>query len=287
MTYAEAALLGFVQGATEFLPVSSSAHLVLAPWFFRFEDPGLTFDVALHFGTLLAIVGYFWKDWFHILSGSFHLIARCSSLVARGKGVAHELEGSRTRITSDESASFNLFLWIIIGTIPAMIAGLLLDEWAETTFRNPLLIAFNMAAMGFVLMVAGRKGKGHRHINHVNMKDGLWIGLSQCLALVPGVSRSGVTITAGLFRHMDRVTAARFSFLLATPITFGACLLKLPDFIDQGVSPPALVGMGVSALTGFLCIKYLLRFVQKYSFDIFAYYRFVVALVILGVWFIQ
>ncbi len=255
MTYLQSIILGLVQGLGEFLPISSSAHLIIVPWMFgtlslHFPDPGLTFDVALHFGTLFALLFYFWKDWIEILTRQHRLL-----------------------------------LFIIIASIPGAIAGMLLEKLAENTFRNPLLIALNMAVMGGVLFWADQNAKQKNGLPQISFADSLIIGFSQALALVPGVSRSGITITAGLLRGLDRGSAARFSFLLAAPITFGACLLKAKHFLAGSPGGVELTGIVVSALVGFLSIKYLLRYVQTFSYRIFAYYRFLFALVVVGVYY--
>lgn len=250
MSYLQSIVLGIVQGLSEFLPISSSAHLVIVPWAFHFPDPGLTFDVALHFGTLFALIAYFWKDWIEILTRQHRLL-----------------------------------LFIIIASIPAAIAGMLLEKLAESTFRSPLLIAVNMALMGGVLLWADGYSQRGKDLPRVSFWDSFLIGCSQALALVPGVSRSGITITTGLLRGLDRQTAARFSFLLAAPITAGACLLKAKHFLAANPSGIELTGIAVSALVGFLSIKYLLRFVQTFSYRIFVAYRFLFALAVIGVYY--
>ena len=250
MTYFQSIILGIVQGLGEFLPISSSAHLAIVPWAFRFPDPGLTFDVALHFGTLFALLFYFWKDWVEILTRGHRLL-----------------------------------LLIIMASIPGAVAGLLLEKLAESTFRSPILIALNMAVMGGVLFWVDGHAKRERGLPQISLMDSLIIGFSQALALVPGVSRSGITITAGLLRGMDRPAAARFSFLLAAPITAGACLLKAKHFLAGSPGGIEFTGIVVSALVGFLSIKYLLSYVQTFSYRVFSYYRFLFALVVVGVYY--
>lgn len=259
MTYLHAILLGVVQGLGEFLPISSSAHLVITPWFFGFEDPGLTFDVALHFGTLIALLSFFWKDWVVLIGGAARFIIK--------------KEGR-------DKQSFNLLLFLAAASVPGAIAGLALEDLAETVFRSPLLIAMNMAFMGAVLWIVDSKSGKIKKVNDVTFKDSIFVGISQALALVPGVSRSGITMTSGLLRGLTREAAARFSFLLAMPITFGACLLKVDDFLAGHPAGPEYVGIAVSALVGFLSIKYLLKFIQTYSFKVFVYYRFIFAAVV-------
>ncbi len=270
MTYAQAVLLGLVQGLGEFLPISSSAHLIITPWLFGFPDPGLTFDVALHFGTLFALVAYFWRDWFDILSGAFKALFKKSS--------------SKSFL---ENYELKLLVFLALASVPAAIAGVLLEKFAESTLRNPLIIAFDMIFLGLFLFWADRGDQGPTDLKGMTLKKSLAIGFSQALALAPGVSRSGVTMTTGLFLGLNRVTAARFSFLLAAPITFGACLMKAKHFIQGGVDGPAIVGILVSALSGFLSIKYLLKYVQFKNYRPFVYYRVVFSIMVVVVYFLR
>ncbi len=264
MTFPQAIFLGIAQGASEFLPISSSAHLVIVPWLFDFPDPGLAFDVALHFGTLFAVVLYFWKDWVNIFWLSFS---------PRAKLLEHQELSSRT-------------LWLIIlATIPGVLAGYFLESYAETTFRSPVLIAFTLSFVGLLLYLADKYHQHRKNLKQVGWVDSIIVGLSQALAIIPGVSRSGATITAGLFQGLNRQSAARFSFLLSTPIIFGASVKQFPEFISGGVSAPAIVGMIAAAASGYLAIKYLLKFVEKSSYAVFFWYRLVLAAVILAVYF--
>lgn len=258
MSYLEAIILGLVQGLGEFLPISSSAHLVVAPWIAQFEDPGLSFSVALHLGTLIAVLLFFAKDWLVIGSGSYRYIFQKKTA---------------------ERESFWLLVYLILATIPAGIAGLLLDDWAETTFRHPLVAATTMALLGAILFAVDRKVK-EKHDIKISFKIAMLIGMSQALALIPGVSRSGITITTALLLGLTRPSAARFSFLLSTPIILGACVLKYKYFIEIFNNPPAVVGIVVAAVSGFLSIKYLMKLVQTRSYAIFCYYRFVFAAVV-------
>ncbi len=257
-------LLGVVQGLGEFLPISSSAHLVIVPWLFDFKDPGLTFDVALHFGTLIALLAYFYKDWIHLIKAAFSSISN-----------------KRYHFTPDE----NLFWFLVFASIPGAIIGKLLEEHAETSLRSPLLIALMMTLMGIILLWVEGISKKNKSLKDLNFPSSFLIGISQALAIIPGVSRSGVTITAGLSQQLNRTSAARFSFLLATPITFGACLLKLKPFLQNGLNLESLIGIAVSALVGFVCIKYMLAYLQKYSYRVFVMYRFLFAILILVVHF--
>lgn len=274
MTYFESIILGLVQGLGEFLPISSSAHLIILPWAFQFPDPGLTFDVALHFGTLFALIVYFWRDWINILWG----FMRSSFRPFTSREESKRLSDKRNQ---------RLFWYLVIATIPGAVAGYFLDELAETTLRHPLLVAFNMTLLGILLFIADWKCRHRKDLKSIGLWDCLIIGISQSLALVPGVSRSGITITAGLLRGLNRETAARFSFLMAAPITLGACILKADYFFREGISLQAIVGIAVSALIGFLSIKYLLKFVQNYSYRVFVYYRFAFTVVVVGYYFVR
>ncbi len=266
MTLTEAIVLGTVQGLGEFLPISSSAHLVIVPWLFNFPDPGLSFDVALHLGTLISLLAFFWRDWLK-LSGAFF----------------SSLKKSPRNYNPDE----RLIWMVILATIPGAIAGYLIEDYAETILRTPLLVGIMMVVMGLILLIADRIGKKQKNLLTIGLKDSLIVGCSQALALLPGTSRSGVTITAGLFLGMDRPTAARFSFLLSMPITLGAVLLKFPDFIKGPIAPASLVGIFVSGVVGYLAIKYMLYFLQRYTYAVYVVYRFIFAAVVLIVVFLR
>jgi undecaprenyl-diphosphatase len=265
MTLWQAVILGAVQGLGEFLPISSSAHLVIVPWLFRFSDPGLTFDVALHFGTLIALVAYFYKDWFRLLKAAFTSLTK-----------------KRVNYSSEEK----LFWYLVLASIPGAVFGYLLEKQAETIFRSPLLIALMMTVMGIFLLAADQASRKNKDLQQVSFLDSILIGLSQAMALIPGVSRSGITITTGLSRGLTRTAAARFSFLLATPITAGAALLKAKAFFHAGINREALVGIAVSTFFGFLSIKYMLAYLQKYTYRVFVVYRFLFSLVVVVVYFL-
>jgi undecaprenyl-diphosphatase len=254
-----AILLGVLQGATEFLPVSSSGHLILAEHFLGFSEGGLAFDVALHLGTLAAILIYF--------RGDFRLMA-AALLPGRGS----DAEGALHR---------RLFCFLALATVPGALFGLWLEKPAETLFRSPALVATTMGGVGLLLLWAERAGRRCRDIRTLTLTDALLIGLSQALAVVPGVSRSGITMTTGLFRGLNREAAARFSFLLSAPIIFGAGLHSLPKIIKQGTDGGEgtlyLAGFLAAALSGYAVIAWLLKFVRTRSFDIFAYYRLALA----------
>ncbi len=267
----QSAFLGFIQGISEFLPISSSGHLIIAPWIFNWKDPGLTFDIALHFGTLLAVVVYFYKEWATIFRLAFSAIIR-------------RIPNSKLKAIC-EMRTVNLelqtnFLWvIIIATIPGVLAGLFLENLAETIFRHPLLIAFNLFFWGLVLYLADEYFPRSRSLKEINFTDGILIGLAQALAIIPGTSRSGITITTGLARGLNRTTSARFSFLMLTPIVFGASILKTSELIS-GFNLSMMLGIVFSAASGYLAIKYLIKFVEKSSYKIFFWYRLALALFI-------
>ena len=260
MTIFQAFILGLVQGLGEFLPISSSAHLVLVPWLFRWADPGLTFDIALHVGTLIAVVLYFWKDWLNLIS--------------KGLTKPKEREGK-------------LFWFLVLATIPGASIGYLLEHKAETVFRNPLLIAVMLILMGAILYWADRQGKKQINVEHISLKTSFLIGLSQALAIIPGVSRSGVTMTTALALGMTRESAARFSFMLSTPVIAGAGILQILRLAKavlhpaESMPPVNWSAMGVgflcAAISGFLCIRFFLRYIQTKSFTPFVVYRFLLA----------
>lgn len=252
----EAIILGIVQGFTEFLPVSSTAHLILFPWFFGWKGKldSLTFDVALHAGTLLALIICFWKDWVEILLNNRKLLAL-----------------------------------LVVATLPAGIAGILLKDVVETTLRSPLIIVFTLVLFGIVMLISERWKRG-REIKDMTFSDAIIIGVSQAVALIPGVSRSGITISAGLFRGLEREASARFSFLLSTPVIFGATLLEGRKLISNAGNYDLnlfVAGFVTSGVTGFIAIKFLLYFLRKHPLNVFVYYRFVLAVIIIiigGIW---
>lgn len=250
----EALVLGIVQGLTEFLPVSSTAHLILFPWFFHWggEIDSLTFDLALHAGTLLALLICFWKEWLDILFKKQRLL-----------------------------------LLIIIASIPAGAAGLLLENMVESRFRIPSVISVSLVVIG-IFMLVSEKAYKHRKIDDIRALDAVVIGISQAVALVPGVSRSGITISTGLLRGLERESAARFSFLLSTPVIAGAVLLHLKKILTGGeVHNFRLFAIGflASTITGLAAIQFLMNYLKKYPINAFAYYRFgLAAVIILGIW---
>lgn len=257
----QALVLGTLQGLTEFLPVSSSAHLSLTPWVFGWQPAGLAFDVSLHIGTLLALLWYFRAEWLRLIGGALTLL--------------------RTRRADDADSRQALF--IVIATVPAGIAGLLLEDLAETAFRAPIITAIALIVLGVLLWLADALAPRTRSRDEMTWRDALLVGCAQCLALVPGVSRSGSTITAGRALGFDRSSAAVFSFLMSFPIITAAAVFKVPDAIrESGVSLPLLVGVAAAAVSSWLAIAVLLRFVQRRSYAPFAVYRVALGVLILG-----
>lgn len=250
-----AAFLGLLQGATEFLPVSSSAHLVLAEHFFHVEQAGLTFDVALHIGTLLAILVYFRKDLF-LLARAFFGLDRSEEALPRRRQA----------------------FGICLATVPAVVCGLLFGEAAETIFRSPAVVACTLSIAGVFLLLADKKGSLKRDSSSITLKDAIIIGCAQALALIPGVSRSGSTMTAALFLGVNRSGSALYSFLLSAPIIFGAGIYNIPKIMSQGLDQSGLLfyatGFISAAISGYLFIAFLMRFVRTKTLAVFAYYRF-------------
>ena len=267
MNTLRAAVLGVLQGAGEFLPISSSGHLIVVPFLMGWPDSGLAFDVALHLGTLVAVGFAFWRDWLRLLQGGL-----------RGLASGRPLADPDAR----------LLLYLALATLPGALAGLLLDEWAESVFRSPALVALMMALMGGVLWLADRRAGSLAESGVVSLRDALLIGFAQALAIVPGTSRSGATISMALFLGHKREAAARFSFLLALPITAGAALVKVPALVRSGAElGPVLVGMLAAAVSGLVAIRFLLRYVRTRSYAPFVWYRFAFALIVLAVLFLR
>lgn len=260
MTIFQALLLGLIQGLTEFLPVSSSGHLVLAPWWLGWEHPGLTFDALLHLGTLLAVLIYFWRDWQQMLAAAWRW-----------------LRGQR-----QQPGQERLLLALVVGSIPAAVIGYSFEDFFAALFETPMAAAGFLLVTGLLLFLAERWRRGGLPLERVRLSDALVIGLAQALAIAPGISRSGATMAAGLWRGLDRPAAARFSFLLGTPAFLGAGLFKLLDLLQAGVDQvemwPIVAGFLAAALAGFLSIHYLLRYLRQYSLIPFAYYVWAVAL---------
>ena len=277
MTIIEAIVLGIVQGLTEFLPVSSSAHLIIVPWLLGWESPGLAFDAALHLGTLGAVLIYFWRD----------ILAMLMSLP---RALRHPGNVLRSRDPRDTMPRLSLL--IAVGTIPGLIAGYFGQGVIDAAYHQPggppdrIIVAIAMALAGLALfmLVAERLARHTRALSDMRLPDGLAIGLSQAAALIPGVSRSGATITTGLFRDLTREDAARFSFLLGVPIIALAGAKGVYDTLGAGLPQDQLlifiVGILTSGLAGLFAISALLRYVQRASFGVFIAYRLILAVVL-------
>jgi undecaprenyl-diphosphatase len=279
ITILQAIILGIIQGATEFIPISSSAHLIIVPWLFGWTDPALTsltFDVALHIGTLLAVLAYFAKDWVRLIKAWFASV-------------------KERKVGSDPDRRLAWF--VVIGTIPGAIAGLLFESKIEALFHQPgvpirsysmLAMAVLIALLGLVLLLVDRLAQHRVDLKNLTLRQILIIGFAQALAIFPGISRSGSTITAGLGLGLKREDAAKFSFLLSAPIIAGAGLKSLVD-IYSGLKSGAIgqnelvlfpVGMAVAAVSGFLVIRFLLNYLRNHSVEIFVYYRWGLAVLV-------
>lgn len=278
----QAIILAIIQGLAEFIPVSSSGHLIvvrrLLGWNELSPAHELTFDVALHAGTLLSVLVYFRRTWFQIVRAAFG-----------GKVVrfSEETESARD-LSVEEARRERLLLWFLaIATIPGAIAGKLLEHSAEDYFRSHItLVAAAMIVVGLMMWWSEKVSSFRKPLPHVTFGDSLVIGFAQATALVPGVSRSGATITAGLFRNLTRDAAVRFSFLLATPIIAGAALLKAHEVHKEGIPPdmrvPFIVGISVSAIVGYVAIAWLIRYLRTKTLTIFIVYRIIFGIIVLA-----
>jgi len=282
MVFIEAIILGIVQGLTEYIPISSSAHLIIVPWLFNWTDATLTslsFDVALHMGTLIAVLGFFAADWARLIGAWFASIKE------------RKIAGNDDR---------RLAWLILLGCIPGGIAGVLGESKIDELFHQPnvpiktnaiLVLAVIIILLAFALFIVERVAKHTRDMNSLTWKDVAIIGLAQALAIFPGVSRSGSTISAGMAVGLKREDAARFSFLLGAPIIAGAGLKSAWDLVQQSQAGAVagnqwvlfILGFVAAAVSGYFCIKYLLRFLQSHSTDVFVYYRWVLAALIVVV----
>lgn len=254
----QAIILGIVQGLTEFLPVSSSGHLLLGQYFLGLDQDrfGLSFDVALHLGTLVAVVAFFWRDLLRMAFAFFRSFS------------------DRDMSDPDQRLAY----LVIASTVPAALIGYFLEDFFETAVRSPWVVVFNLALVGVLFIVAEAVGRRSREASKMSFWQALGIGVAQAAALVPGVSRSGATITLGLFYGLRREEAARFSFLMSVPIIAGAGGLQLGEVVAEGLSAwdslLFVVGFACSAVVGYLAIRFFIRFVADHSLRAFAYYRF-------------
>ena len=267
MSIMQAFVLGVVQGIGEFLPISSSAHLIIVRFLFNFKElePAFetAFDVALHFGTLIAVLFVFWKDWLALFKGAFLGITK-----------------------KEKTFEGRMFWYLVAATIPGAVIGMIFEGVIEDLVRsNMIIISVCLAIMG-ILIYIGDKWAEKKYKNPVEYKDLTFkqtfiIGLSQALAVIPGFSRSGTTILAARLMGISREAAAKFTFLLSTPIIFGAAIIKVKDLLIGGVTMPILVGIVTAAIVGVLSIKFLLRYIKKNDFAVFAYYRVIIAIIVL------
>lgn len=260
----QAIILGIVQGLTELLPISSSAHLNLIPIIFNWDVPE-SFDVALHFGTLLAIGIFFFKDWIDLIIG-----------------------GAKKVFKKEDSVNGRMFWYIVVATIPGGAIGFVLDKYAEDFLTKPMIIAIALIVMGIILYFVDKKSSTKTEYEEMTFKQTFLIGLSQALAFIPGVSRSGVTMTAGRAMGVSRESAARYSFMLSAPIVLAATVFKLGDFIEYlSIASTTgiiafILGVLVSFIVGIIVIKFLLEYLKKGSFKIFAIYRVIVGLLVIA-----
>jgi undecaprenyl-diphosphatase len=265
MSAAQAVALGVLQGLGEFLPISSSGHLVVLPWLLGWADHGLAFDVAMHLGTLIAVLYAFAGDWVRILMSA-----------AQGVMTGRPGEGE------------GRLLWLLmLASVPGAVAGLALGDAVETSFRSPLLVAGTMAGMGAVLLAADRRAGSGDEGRKVTVMDAVLIGAAQATAIIPGVSRSGATISMALFLGFRREEAARFSFLLSTPIILGAALIKAPELLRAPDKGDILIGMVAAGLVGLAAIRVLLAYVRTRNYLPFVYYRWAFAVFVLAAYLVR
>ena len=267
MSIFQAIVLGIVQGLTELLPISSSAHLYLVPWILdwtkseSFNIAFNAFDVALHAGTLFAIGIFFFKDWIGLIKGGYNQVVK-----------------------KKKSTEGKMFWYIVIATIPGGTIGFLLDHFVGNLLTKPLIIACALILMGILLYVIDKNSKSKVKYEDMTFKQTFLIGLSQSLAFIPGVSRSGVTMTTGRLLEIDRTSAAKYSFMLSAPIVLGATIFKFKDFV---FSVPFFIGILVSFVVGILVIKFLLEYLKKGSFKVFAIYRVILGVIVIFLLFIK
>ncbi len=257
MDLIQAIIYGIIQGLGEFLPISSTAHITLAPWLFGWKDPGLAFDIALHMGTLLAVAIFFWRDWIRLIQAGF---------------------------TDIKSKDGRLFWYIMLACIPGGIFGVLFEDKVETTFRNPILIGIMLIVMGFVLYAADKLSKSEVVLKDIGFKRSFLIGVSQAIAMIPGVSRSGITMAAGRAFKLSREDAARFTFLLSTPFIFLSGVYKAKDLVSLPIDAvPFIVAIAVSGIVGALSIKFILNYLKNKGFGIFVIYRFLLGVIVISI----
>lgn len=260
MTNIEAVLLGVVQGLTEFLPVSSSGHLILAEHFMGLEDVPLAFDVMLHMGTLIAVLLFFWNDWLKMLLSVFS---------------AHE----------DRAVHRRLFLFLVAGTVPGALFGYLLEDYVSTVLRSPWVVVCTLSGVALLLALSERIAAHVRSVEDMKLSDALIVGVCQALAVIPGTSRSGITMTGAMFLGFTRADAARFSFLLSAPIIAGAGLYEGLKLFKAGTEMPGqeyFVGFAASVISGYAVIAFLMRYLKRHTFYPFVIYRLLLAAAVAG-----
>lgn len=262
----QAIILAIVQGLTEFLPVSSTAHLAIIPQLLHWQDPGLGFDIALHAGTLAAVLLFFFKDWVQIILNGF---------------------GVPFRGTRPDENSRTLLWYLVAGSIPVGIAGMLFKKQAEGPWRNLIVMGVMLIVIGVLMYFADKFSNAKRGLDQMSWADAMWIGIAQALAVVPGTSRSGITISAGRFRSLEREAAARFSFLLSTPAIAAAAAKDFWDLHKEGGLPPGMglpyaLGIVVSAIVGILVIGFFLRYLRQNTLALFVWYRIIFGIIIIA-----
>jgi len=274
MELLHSALLGIIQGITEFLPISSSAHLVLVPYVFKWDYQGLYFDVALHFGTVLAIVCYFFKDWIEIIK-----------LGAKSIVTSESKDPSLDSVPTTLNYPPNLLWQILIASIPAAIIGFLINDYVEKYLHSPVLLSANLIIFGLLLYLADKFSLKQLSLNKIKYGGSFLIGIAQSLALIPGISRSGITMIASRFMGLNRESSARFSFLIGAPAMVGAFILEIAKVPLSDLKLPFFLGTLSAFIAGLLAIKFLLNYLRHSNFSIFFWYRFALATVIIILFF--
>jgi undecaprenyl-diphosphatase len=274
MDIIQSIILGIIQGATEFIPVSSSGHLVLVPWALGWPSPGLFFDTMLHWGTLAAVITYFWREWLAVIRAFF------SSLFGRGSWSS----APGGRLAHPDS---RLAWGIILGTIPAVVLGFLFEDFFESLFGTPLAVGVFLLVTAVILTLSEKLGRRVRSLAQLNMPDALLVGLAQAASIAPGISRSGATIAAGLARGYQREDAARFSFMLSAPIIFGAGVLQLFDVVRgaevvTSSAASVIAGTVAAGVTGYLVIRFLLNYLRRGSLYVFAVYCAIEGMIVIA-----
>ena len=262
MTIIQSIILGIVQGVGEFLPISSSAHLIIVPFLFGWQESSMAFDIALHFGTLLAVLVIFFKEWWNLFMGAIYNFSH--------KGRKKKIDGL-------------MFWYLVVATIPAALVGFLLDDIIENYFRGQVwLIALFLGIMGVLIFIGDKWASVHYQKNEVDFEDislkqAFLIGCSQAFAVFPGFSRSGTTILAGRLMGLSREAITKFTFLLSVPIIAGATVLKVSDL---ELTSEVIIGVVTSFIVGVICIKFLLKYIKKHDFSVFAFYRVMIAIIV-------